>query len=113
MTVATGTLQPMLAPALAPDRTVGIRWWGRLYLPTLVVAGATTWLLWIGADTLHRSGRLGAGLAAGRAELIAPMVVVLIVVIVVCERRWPVERREALALGHVHDAIYFGVHVIA
>lgn len=111
--MATGTLPPTLAPALAPNRAVGTRWWRRLYLPALAVAGTTTWLLWIGADTLHRSGRLGAGLAAGRAELIAPMVGALIAVIVVCERCWPAERREALARGHVHDAIFFGVHVIA
>jgi sterol desaturase/sphingolipid hydroxylase (fatty acid hydroxylase superfamily) len=67
----------------------------------------------IGVGTLERDGSLGAALAAGRARLVAPMVVALTVLVVVCERRWPAERRQVLARGHLQDAAFFVLHVMA
>jgi sterol desaturase/sphingolipid hydroxylase (fatty acid hydroxylase superfamily) len=52
-------------------------------------------------------------LAAGRAELIAPAVVGLVAVALACERLWPAEERTILARGHVHDAAFFVLHVLA
>ena len=111
MTMATETLEPatLSPPAVINDRSRSIR----PYLPTFVLAGTTVWLLWVGASTIERTGSLGPVLAAGRAELVAPAVLALVAVTLVCERRWPAERREALARGHLHDAAFFAVHVIA
>jgi sterol desaturase/sphingolipid hydroxylase (fatty acid hydroxylase superfamily) len=85
----------------------------RLYLPACLLAGGTAWLLWIGATTLERSGSLGTVLLAGWAELVAPLVVALIVLLLVCEWRWPAERRSVLARGRLHDAVFFALHVVA
>ena len=111
MTMATEAFEPatLSPPAVINDRS-GTR---RPYLPTFVLAASTVWLLWVGANTIERNGSLGLVLAAGRAELIAPAVLVLVAVTLACERRWPAQRREALARGHLHDAAFFAVHVIA
>lgn len=82
-------------------------------MPSVLVAAATGWLLWSAVDTLRGSGELGKALSAGRAELVAPAVVALVVATVVCERIWPAERRQFLARGHVHDALFLVLHVVA
>ena len=84
-----------------------------LYVPSLVLAAVTAWLLWTGLTTLERSHGLWSGLAAGRAELVAPAVVALIALALACERRWPAERRGVLARGHLHDGAFFIFHVVA
>ncbi|MGH3578804.1 MAG: sterol desaturase family protein, partial [Mycobacterium sp.] len=83
----------------------------RLYLPTLLLAAGSMWLAWIGVSSLARTGGVGTGLAAGRAQLVAPMIVALTAVIAVCERIWPAERRRLLARGHLQDAAFFVLHV--
>lgn len=85
----------------------------RLYLPSLLVAALTAGLVWFAVATLERHGALGAVLAAGRAELVAPAVVLVVAVVLVCERLWPAERRPALNSGALHDAAYFVLHVAA
>jgi sterol desaturase/sphingolipid hydroxylase (fatty acid hydroxylase superfamily) len=85
----------------------------RLCGPTLVVALATAGLVWTGISTLVRSGGLGRALAGGWAELLAPVVLALVVVLALCERRWPAEPRGILARGHLHDATFFALHVVA
>ena len=85
----------------------------QLYVPSVVLAAVTAWLLWTGLTTLERSHGLWSGLAAGRAELVAPAVVALIALALACERRWPAERRAALARGHLHDGAFFMFHVVA
>jgi sterol desaturase/sphingolipid hydroxylase (fatty acid hydroxylase superfamily) len=85
----------------------------RVYLPGLVLAGITAALVWLAIETLSRSQSLGRVLAAGRAELVAPVVVALVAGVTVCERLWPAQRRKLLAKGHVHDALYLALHVVA
>ncbi len=98
-----------------PAASIGIArsWAGRVYLPSVLLAGGSAWLLWTGVGALERNGSLGSTLAAGRAELVAPMVVAVTALILVCERCWPAERREVLARGHLHDAAFFVLHVVA
>ena len=85
----------------------------RLSVPSVVVAAGTAWLLWVGVTTLERSGSLGAILAAGRAEIAAPLLLGMVAAVLVCERVWPAQRRSALARGHVHDACWFALHLAA
>jgi sterol desaturase/sphingolipid hydroxylase (fatty acid hydroxylase superfamily) len=112
VTIATADLDsrpsPPLARMTAPGRT-----WRRLYLPAFLLAGGTVWLLWTGAAGLERNGDLGASLGSGWAELTGPMVVGLIAVLLVCERRWPAERRNVLARGHLHDGAFLALHLVA
>src|SRR5471032_1649010 len=83
---------------------------GRLYLPTLGIAAATGWLLWVGASTLLTNGRLGTTLAGGWVELAGPAFVALVLAAVVCEQIWPAEPRRLLATGHVQDACFLLVY---
>ena len=85
----------------------------RFYTPAFLLAAATAWVLWIGVTTLQRGGNLTATLGSGWAELVAPMVVALVVVVLLCERLWPAERRDALARGHLQDGAFFVLHVVA
>jgi sterol desaturase/sphingolipid hydroxylase (fatty acid hydroxylase superfamily) len=85
----------------------------RPYVPAVAVALVTGGVLWLGMERLVRTGRLGAALAAGRAELLAPALGVLVIVVVGCERWWPAERRGVLARGHIQDACYLLLHVVA
>lgn len=84
----------------------------RLSLSTLGVAAATSGLVWMAVSSLERRGGLGSSLAAGRAELLAPLVLGLVVATLLCERRWPAEGRPVLARGHLHDGTFFALHVI-
>jgi len=98
------------APALeSPARTHS----RKLYLPALLVAATTAWLVSVAVDTLGRAGSLGKVLSAGRAELVAPAVVVLVATALVCEHIWPAERRPLLSKGHLHDALFLVLHVVA
>jgi sterol desaturase/sphingolipid hydroxylase (fatty acid hydroxylase superfamily) len=74
----------------------------------LAVAAA---VVWVGAAALHRSGGVVAGLSAGRAELLAPPVLVVVGVGTVAERLWPAEPRRFLSRGHTQDAGFFLLHV--
>jgi len=111
VTVADAVLspEPRVGEVDSGDRRRG----RRLNLATLLLAVGSLWLVWIGTGALARSSGVGTGLAAGRAQLVAPMMVALTAVIAVCERRWPAERRALLAPGHVHDAAFFVLHVAA
>jgi len=79
----------------------------RLYLPVVVLGAATAWLAWAGARLLQRDASLGRSLGGAWYELAGPSVVAFLVVALLCERRWPVERRPLLARGHIHDACFF------
>jgi sterol desaturase/sphingolipid hydroxylase (fatty acid hydroxylase superfamily) len=81
--------------------------------PAVVVTLLTAVVVWFGVDALERTGNLGAALAAGRAQLLAPALAVLVLAVLCCERWWPAERRAALARGHVHDACFLFLHVVA
>jgi sterol desaturase/sphingolipid hydroxylase (fatty acid hydroxylase superfamily) len=84
----------------------------RLSPSSLLVAALTGALLWYAIASLERTGSLGAVLAAGRAELLAPAVLALVVAAMVCERVWPADGQR-LAQGHLHDAAYAVLHVVA
>jgi sterol desaturase/sphingolipid hydroxylase (fatty acid hydroxylase superfamily) len=51
------------------------------------------------------------GLSAGRAELLAPPVLLVVVVATIAEQIWPAERRRLLSRGHLQDAAFFLFHV--
>jgi sterol desaturase/sphingolipid hydroxylase (fatty acid hydroxylase superfamily) len=79
----------------------------RLYLPSVVLAGATGFVILDGTLTEARRGTLAATMASGWEELAAPAIIALVLVVLVCERLWPAERRRAFARGHVHDGSFF------
>ena len=53
--------------------------WPRLCLSSFLLAGLTGLILWVAVGALLGQGRLGTVLAAGRAELAAPLLVALVV----------------------------------
>jgi sterol desaturase/sphingolipid hydroxylase (fatty acid hydroxylase superfamily) len=83
---------------------------GRLYLPSFAILAATAAVVWVAVARLEGRGELAAVLGAGRAELIAPLLVLLVVLAVVCERVWPAEPQPVLARGHVQDACFVVVY---
>lgn len=94
----------LLAPLIALVRLA--------YLPSFAVAGITGWVIFVAVADLERQGRLGAVLAAGGAELVAPGLLVLVLVTALCEQIWPAERHRVLARGHVQDACFFFLHAL-
>jgi len=86
--------------------------WHRLCLSSFLLAALTSLILLVAVDALLRQGRLGTVLAAGRAELAAPLLVALVIATGICERIWPAEPRPVLARGHVQDALFLGLHAI-
>ncbi len=108
---------PLLAPYPDPAAAggpAGTRpgWRRRLCPTSFALAALTALILWVAVADLLRQGRLETVLAAGRAELAAPLLVALVVATVVCERIWPAERRPVLARGHVQDACFAALHAI-
>ncbi len=92
----------------------GIRlaWWRSLYLPSFGVALLTAVIVWAAISQLVRQGTLETELAAGRAELAAPLLVFLVVATGICERIWPAEKRPVLARGHIQDSCYLVLHAL-
>jgi sterol desaturase/sphingolipid hydroxylase (fatty acid hydroxylase superfamily) len=82
----------------------------RLSLPSLAIAAVTTWLLWVGATTLARSGRLGPTLAGGWVELVGPVLIAVVTAAVICERLWPAQPRPLLSPGHIQDGLFLLVY---
>ena len=80
---------------------------------TLGLAAATGLVLFEAVDALLGSHGLGATLHAGWSQLVAPAFVLLVLAAVACERLWPAERRPFLARGHVQDASYFILYILA
>src|SRR5215469_5456377 len=96
----------------APPIQVPARAARRLCLPSFALASVTALILWVAVRQLLGHGRLEAVLAAGRAELAAPLLVVLVVATTICEWVWPAERRPVLARGHVQDACFAALHAV-
>jgi sterol desaturase/sphingolipid hydroxylase (fatty acid hydroxylase superfamily) len=86
--------------------------WRRPCLSSFALAAITAAIVWAAVANLVRQGRLETVLSAGRAELAAPLLMALVVTTGICERRWPAERRPALARGHVQDACFLAVHAV-
>ena len=106
---ATGTdAQVSISQAQAPE----LARWRRLCLSSFVLAGITALILWAAVADLLGQGRLESVLAAGRAELAAPLLIMLVIATGICERIWPAERRPLLARGHVQDACYLALHAV-
>jgi sterol desaturase/sphingolipid hydroxylase (fatty acid hydroxylase superfamily) len=106
------TISAELAPTAAPAATRSRR--AALASPgTLGIAAATGLVLFEAVDALLGSHGLRTTLAAGWAQLVAPAFVVLVAAAVACERLWPAERRPFLARGHVQDASYFLLYILA
>jgi len=80
---------------------------------TLGIAAATGLVLLQAVETLAGSHGLGTTLAAGWGQLVAPGFVALVLAAVMCERVWPAEPRPLLSRGHVQDACYFLLYVLA
>ena len=76
-------------------------------LPLIMLASLTGWFLYLGVSALRRIGALGASIAASRAELAGPVVVVFLFGVLMCERLWPAEKRRLLARGHLQDGCFF------
>jgi hypothetical protein len=91
-TTEDGVMQPVRRPR-----------WQRLCLSSFLLTGLTGLILWAAVDALVRQGGLGTVLAAGQAEMAAPLLVALVVATGICERICPAERRPVLARGHVHS----------
>jgi sterol desaturase/sphingolipid hydroxylase (fatty acid hydroxylase superfamily) len=106
--VTTITAEP------ASRRTTRERRGAALVSPgTLGIATATGLVLFEALRALLGSHGLGAALEAGWAQLVAPAFVVLVFAAVACERVWPAARRPFLARGHVQDASYFLLYILA
>jgi sterol desaturase/sphingolipid hydroxylase (fatty acid hydroxylase superfamily) len=77
----------------------------RVYLPTLVIAGAAAWLSWRGWIALGTEGAIRS-VNAGRYELAGPVVLGFVFLVGVIEHFWPAQRRPLLARGHLLDVCY-------
>ena len=111
-TRARGPLAAWLSPPAADHGSIRPAWLRRLCLPSAGVALLTAFIVWLAITQLLQQGRLATTLAAGRAELAAPLLVVLVIATGICERIWPAERRPVLARGHVQDVCYLALHAI-
>jgi sterol desaturase/sphingolipid hydroxylase (fatty acid hydroxylase superfamily) len=105
--VTVSQVQERVGPA-------GIRltWWRNLCLPSFGVAVLTALIVWAAISQLLQQGRLETVLAAGRAELAAPLLVALVAATGICERIWPAEPRPVLARGHMQDFCYLVLHAL-
>ena len=83
----------------------------RVCVPSVLILLATMVVVSVGVAALSGGGRLASTLASGWAVLAAPLVVGTVGTLLVCERRWPAQRREAVERGLIHDAWFLVVHL--
>lgn len=83
----------------------------RLFLPSFLVAAVTATIVWLALSSLEGHHDLARALTAGREELLAPALGVMVVALAFCERVRPAEKRDLIAKGHVHDALFVLLHV--
>ncbi|HTX00242.1 MAG TPA: sterol desaturase family protein [Acidimicrobiales bacterium] len=86
---------------------------GGLYLPSIVLLGATAAFVWHGVALLTSSGQLGRAVLSEQNMLAGPAVIAFVALTVACERAVPAVRRPLLARGHLHDACFFVLFVVA
>ena len=98
---------------VAPVVNARRRWSATLALGPVGIALATGLVLAEAVDALVAHHALVPTLRSGWAQLVAPAFVAVVLVALVCERIWPAERRPVLARGHLHDAGYFLVYILA
>jgi len=111
--VMTTVLEHSTPTARAMPGPTGQAAMGRLKVSSLAISAATAALVWLAASELERSGRLGTTLAAGRAEIVAPLLIAVVVAMLVCERLWPAQQQEMFASGQRHDAWFLVLHIVA
>jgi sterol desaturase/sphingolipid hydroxylase (fatty acid hydroxylase superfamily) len=104
------TVSQVQERASAPG--IGLAWCRSLCLPSFGVAVLTAFVVRAAISQLLQQGRMETVLAAGRAELAAPLLVALVVATGICERIWPAERRPVLARGHIQDVCYLVLHAL-
>ena len=85
---------------------------GRIYLPTLVIAGLAAWLSWRGWNALGQVG-IARSVNAGRFELAGPVVLGFVLTVTVIEQIWPAQRRPLFARGHLLDFCYAVFYALA
>lgn len=84
---------------------------GRLYLPTVAVAGLAAWLSWLGWEALARHGPVHS-VWAGQFELAGPVVTGFVLAVFLVEQVRPAQRRPLLARGHLLDMVYMLAHAL-
>lgn len=78
----------------------------------VVVTAAAAWCAWIGLTTLSDEDDLWHAIAAQRALMAGPAVLVVLAAIFLAERRWPAVPRPVLARAHLIDAAYLAVSAV-
>lgn len=92
----------------APQRSLAA---GRLYLPTIVVAGLAVWMSWLGWDRLASYGPVHT-IWAGQFQLAGPVVTGFVLAVFLIEQVRPAQRRPVLARGHLLDMFYMLAHAL-
>ncbi len=72
----------------------------------------TVLLGFAGLHALIAAGSLGAAISTARGQMVGPALFAVVAVLVLCERRWPAERRPLLARGHLVDACYLALFAV-
>jgi sterol desaturase/sphingolipid hydroxylase (fatty acid hydroxylase superfamily) len=98
---------------VSPVVGAGRRRSAMLALGPVGIALATGLVLVEAVDALVAHQGLASTLRSGWSQLVAPAFVALVFAALICERFWPAERRPVLARGHVQDAVYFLVYILA
>src|SRR3984885_978919 len=99
------------APAAqASKQATGLRA-GRLYLPTIIIAGLAAYLSWLGWEALDQYGPVHT-IWAGQFELAGPAVTGFVLTVFLIEQVRPAQRRPLLARGHLLDMIYMLAHAL-
>jgi len=98
---------------VSPAVSTGRRSSAPLALGPMGIALATGLVLSEAVDALVAHHGLASTLHSGWAQLVAPAFVALVLAAVVCERIWPAERRPLLSVGHLQDAGYFVLYILA
>ena len=99
------------APAAqASEQATGLRA-GRLYLPTIIIAGLAAYLSWLGWEALDQYGPVHT-IWAGQFELAGPAVTGFVLTVFLIEQVRPAQRRPLLARGHLLDMIYMLAHAL-
>jgi sterol desaturase/sphingolipid hydroxylase (fatty acid hydroxylase superfamily) len=84
----------------------------RLYVPALVVAGVTIWMVQAGARYLGSTNALITVVSEGWARMLGPVVLGFVAVVMLLERLRPAVHRPFVTRGHVQDLVYLGVYAI-
>ena len=85
----------------------------RLYIPALVVAAVTIWMVVAGVHDLGSSSTIFTVISGGWARMLGPVVLGFVAAVMFLERVNPAVRRPLLTRGHVQDLVYLAVYATA